>query len=137
VAGPSQSAQPYSLNMQTSRPPLVRLFSLGSNGSGQLGIGHQEDVSSPQPCIFDEASSLQRLEPDDEIVKVVAGGNHTLVLFASGAVFAAGSNEFGPFLLAGTKSRKPGQYLMNTLDGWRKSSGSIMWCSPEKSCRIL
>lgn len=81
--------------MPPSRPPLIRLFSLGSNGSGQLGIGHQEDVSSPQPCIFDEASSFQRLEPDDEIVKVVAGGNHTLVLFASGAVFTAGSNEFG------------------------------------------
>ena len=81
--------------MPPSRPSLVRLFSLGSNGSGQLGIGHQEDVSSPQPCIFDEVSSFQRLEPDDEIVKVVAGGNHTLVLFASGAVFAAGSNEFG------------------------------------------
>jgi protein ATS1 len=75
-------------------PPAVQLFSLGSNGSGQLGIGHQDDVSSPQPCIFEDAP-LQRLEPDDEIVKIVVGGNHTLVLFASGAVFAAGSNEFG------------------------------------------
>jgi protein ATS1 len=80
--------------MQSSSSP-IRLFSLGSNGSGQLGIGHQDDVSSPQACIFDNASSFQHLEPDDEIVKVVAGGNHTLVLLSSGAVFAAGSNEFG------------------------------------------
>jgi protein ATS1 len=74
--------------------PLIKLFALGSNGSGQLGIGHRDDVASPQMCIFDSAS-FQLLEPNDEIIKVVAGGNHTLVLFSSGAVFAAGSNEFG------------------------------------------
>lgn len=72
----------------------IRLFTLGSNGSGQLGIGHTDDVSSPQPCVFDNLSG-RGLASEGNIVKVVAGGNHTLMLFASGAVFAAGSNEFG------------------------------------------
>lgn len=74
--------------------PPCKLFALGSNGSGQLGINHQNDVSSPQPCIF-EPADIQSLDPDDRIVKIAAGGNHTLVRFASGAVFAAGSNEQG------------------------------------------
>jgi protein ATS1 len=74
--------------------PSIKLFALGSNGSGQLGIGHQDDISLPQLCIFDNAS-FQLLEPNDKITNVVAGGNHTLVLFSSGAVFAAGSNEVG------------------------------------------
>src|SRR5271156_750619 len=114
--------------MPPSRPPLVRLFSLGSNGSGQLGIGHQEDVSSPQPCIFDEASSFQRLEPDDEIVKVVAGGNHTLVLFASGAVFAAGSNEFGQCGLPASTTTTPtsiyrrGEAYVEERKPWRRGA---------------
>lgn len=75
-------------------PPSVKLLALGSNGSGQLGVGHQDDISSPQLCVFDHAS-FQALETNDRITKIVAGGNHTLILFSSGAVFAAGSNEFG------------------------------------------
>jgi protein ATS1 len=74
--------------------PFAKLFALGSNGSGQLGIGHEDDVSWPQPCIFGE-SSLQHLAADDKILKIAAGGNHTLVRFSSGKVFAAGSNELG------------------------------------------
>lgn len=74
--------------------PKLKLFALGSNGSGQLGIGHQEDVSTPQPCLFED-SWYKMLNSYDKIVKVVAGGNHTLVRFASGQVFAAGSNEYG------------------------------------------
>jgi protein ATS1 len=74
--------------------PFAQLFALGSNGSGQLGIGHEDDVSSPQPCTF-AAASFQHLAADDMILKIAGGGNHTLVLFSSGAVFAAGSNEFG------------------------------------------
>jgi protein ATS1 len=75
-------------------PPLLKLFALGSNGSGQLGIGHHDDTSSPHPCVF-EFDELQLLGHDDQIVKVVAGGNHTLILLSSGAVFAAGSNDYG------------------------------------------
>lgn len=76
--------------------PLT-LFSLGSNSSGQLGIGHVEDVSLPTRCLFSSSSSSPGEEKEDpsregEIARIVAGGNHTLVLFASGAVYAAGCN---------------------------------------------
>ncbi|PLB48019.1 putative alpha-tubulin suppressor protein Aats1 [Aspergillus steynii IBT 23096] len=77
------------------------LFSFGSNGSGQLGIGHVEDVSVPAPCLFDEQASTRssstpdRSLPETGIQRIVAGGNHTLVLFANGAVYAAGCNEDG------------------------------------------
>ncbi|KAK1148628.1 alpha tubulin suppressor [Aspergillus melleus] len=83
----------------------MTLFSFGSNGSGQLGIGHAEDVSVPTQCLFDEqgsstSSSSSPLIHDQSrteagISRIVAGGNHTLILFADGAVYAAGCNEDG------------------------------------------
>ena len=72
----------------------IKLLALGSNGSGQLGIGHRSDTAIPQLCKFDE-KDIKNTGEGDRILKVVAGGNHTLVLFQSGAVFAAGSNEAG------------------------------------------
>ncbi|KAI9038476.1 RCC1 domain-containing protein [Aspergillus affinis] len=79
------------------------LFSFGSNGSGQLGIGHVEDVSIPTQCLFDEeGSSTSSSSPihdqkrtETGILRIVAGGNHTLVLFSDGAVYAAGCNDDG------------------------------------------
>lgn len=77
------------------------LYSFGSNGSGQLGIGHVEDVSVPTQCHFDEEStnlsptSSQNRAESSNILRIAAGGNHTLVLFADGAVYAAGCNEDG------------------------------------------
>ncbi|KAJ9220655.1 hypothetical protein DTO169C6_7037 [Paecilomyces variotii] len=68
----------------------MRLYAFGSNGSGQLGIGHVEDVSVPTRCLFDDDD-----DGDDEVLRIAAGGNHTLVLFRSGAVYAAGCDEDG------------------------------------------
>lgn len=64
----------------------MKLFAFGSNGSGQLGIGHEEDVSTPVQCHF-------TLAPNDSIAKIAAGGNHTLILTKNGHVYAAGCNE--------------------------------------------
>lgn len=67
------------------------VFALGSNGSGQLGIGHKEDVSVPK----------QVLIPDDNddgastITKIAAGGNHTLLLTSSGKLHWAGDPSTG------------------------------------------
>lgn len=88
------------------------LYAFGSNGSGQLGIGHTDDVLSPTKCLFSTAQSdMVESQPatrrpatlgeenltarDDEIIRIAAGGNHTLVLFRSGAVYAAGANTSG------------------------------------------
>lgn len=68
------------------------LFAFGSNSCGQLALGHVEDVSTSTRCLFYE-------DPDpttqSDIIRIAAGGNHTLVLFGSGAVYAAGSNVDG------------------------------------------
>lgn len=50
-----------------------------------------DDVSIPTKCIFTQSS-----QPGASQLKhIAAGGNHTLILFESGEVFAAGSNENG------------------------------------------
>ena len=69
------------------------LYAFGSNGSGQLGVGHTDDLSLPTKCLFDKEERQSR--ESGEIVHIAAGGNHTLVLFSSGAVYAAGSNGSG------------------------------------------
>lgn len=59
------------------------LYALGSNGSGQLGIGSRDDSNVPVLCPF----------PESELgipKKVVAGGNHTLVQLDNGMVYYSG-----------------------------------------------
>lgn len=60
------------------------IFTLGSNGSGQLGIGHKEDVSVPKQVIFHPE------QPTSPITRVAAGGNHTLLLTKSGQLWWSG-----------------------------------------------
>jgi protein ATS1 len=69
---------------------MLVLFALGSNGSGQLGITHKEDVSVPKQVIFSEDHS-----PSGAITRVAAGGNHTLLLSDSGELFWAGDPTSG------------------------------------------
>ncbi|PGH02228.1 protein ATS1 [Blastomyces parvus] len=79
------------------------LYAFGSNGSGQLGIGHLDDVSVPSQCLFTQenkenysnADGIEISLESDEPIQIAAGGNHTLVLFKSGAVYAAGTNQNG------------------------------------------
>ncbi|KAJ5447137.1 Regulator of chromosome condensation RCC1 [Penicillium cf. griseofulvum] len=83
----------------------MRLFAFGSNGSGQLGIGHEEDVSTPTQCLFEQPEPSQRsqittiqnttLSDESQIISIAAGGNHTLLLTTSGSIYAAGCNEDG------------------------------------------
>ncbi|EER40021.1 alpha-tubulin suppressor protein Aats1 [Histoplasma capsulatum H143] len=77
------------------------LYAFGSNGSGQLGIGHLDDVPVPSRCLFEQENKengpkdIDIACTSDEPVQIAAGGNHTLVLFKSGAVYTAGSNQNG------------------------------------------
>ncbi|KAI9867066.1 MAG: hypothetical protein M1813_000464 [Trichoglossum hirsutum] len=64
------------------------LCSFGSNGSGQLGLGHKEDVSVPTKCLIPGAI-------DGSPIRIAAGGNHTVVLLSSGSAFASGENADG------------------------------------------
>ncbi|KAI0435676.1 regulator of chromosome condensation 1/beta-lactamase-inhibitor protein II [Xylaria telfairii] len=65
------------------------LFALGSNGSGQLGLGHKEDVSVPKQVEFSQAPH------DDPITQVTAGGNHTILITASGKAYWSGDHTSG------------------------------------------
>lgn len=69
------------------------LFAFGSNSCGQLALGHTEDISIPTRCLFDEDTDLSTQCKD--IIRIAAGGNHTLVLLGDGKVYAAGCNVDG------------------------------------------
>lgn len=73
------------------------LFAFGSNGSGQLGAGHTEDISLPERCVFDDdpPSSTNPSREENGVLRIAAGGNHTVVLFRDGSAYAAGLNEDG------------------------------------------
>jgi protein ATS1 len=73
---------------------MFLLQALGSNGSGQLGIGHKEDVSSPQPVLV-PASLTTTASTQPELRRIIAGGNHTLLLFSSGALLWSGDHTTG------------------------------------------
>ncbi|KAI5797247.1 regulator of chromosome condensation 1/beta-lactamase-inhibitor protein II, partial [Pyronema domesticum] len=65
------------------------LFSFGSNGGGQLSLGHTEDTHIPHRCKI--PPSFPSVPPK----QIVAGGNHTLLLFPCGTLFVTGSNIYG------------------------------------------
>ncbi|KAK3648044.1 alpha tubulin suppressor [Elasticomyces elasticus] len=58
------------------------VFAFGSNGSGQLGLSHFEDISTP------EQSSLSGCT----VKQIAAGGNHTLMLSEDGNVKLQGDD---------------------------------------------
>lgn len=69
---------------------MQHLFALGSNSSGQLGIGHTSDVSVPKPALLPDS-----IPASDRIISIAAGGNHTLLLTSSGTVLCAGDATSG------------------------------------------
>lgn len=69
---------------------LPTLYALGSNGSGQLGLGHCKDVDKPTPCNF-----KIKLAPGRIPTSIAAGGNHTLILCNDDSVYSAGDNSDG------------------------------------------
>lgn len=71
------------------------VFTLGSNGSGQLGIGHKEDVSVPKPAVFSTTAGELSAQPPSPVIRVAAGGNHTLLLTKAGDLYSAGEPSSG------------------------------------------
>src|ERR1700761_8580120 len=66
------------------------LYAFGSNGAGQLGVGHTHDLATPEPI------SASNSRPKDwNILQLAAGGNHTVILCDDGKVRATGNNEDG------------------------------------------
>lgn len=69
---------------------MAVIYALGSNGSGQLGIGHKEDVSVPKDVLFDRSQPC----PNQEPAVIRAGGNHTLLLLG-GQLYCSGDPSTG------------------------------------------
>lgn len=67
---------------------MAALYAIGSNGSGQLGIGHREDVSVPKQVLFDG-------DGPTGIKQIRAGGNHTLILSTTGTLYCSGESKYG------------------------------------------
>ncbi|KAL1838089.1 hypothetical protein VTJ49DRAFT_3081 [Mycothermus thermophilus] len=83
---------------------MLVLQALGSNGSGQLGLGHTDDVSTPQPVLLPSdlftTTNSNSTEPSDQhpqpkLLSISAGGNHTLLLFSSGILLWSGDPTTG------------------------------------------
>ncbi|ODV63640.1 Ats1p, partial [Ascoidea rubescens DSM 1968] len=66
------------------------VYSCGSNGNFQLGNKTDIDLNKLSISYFDEESVLS-----NRPVKIIGGGNHTLVLFENGEMYSSGLNEFG------------------------------------------
>ncbi|KAK4541171.1 hypothetical protein LTR36_008245 [Oleoguttula mirabilis] len=65
------------------------IYAFGSNGSGQLGLGHANDISTPAN------SRHGRDQTSTTVRQIAAGGNHTLILEGDGHISAYGSNDCG------------------------------------------
>ncbi|OAL18937.1 hypothetical protein AYO22_10266 [Fonsecaea multimorphosa] len=92
--------------VEVASMPAPMVYAFGSNGSGQLGIGHVEDVARPERCVFrtwmrapggggvdqgtDRGGKVAQVL---NVRKIVAGGTHTLVLTTGGRLFIAGKTR--------------------------------------------
>lgn len=67
---------------------MTQIYAYGSNGNGQLGVGHQLDVSTPKNVLIDIADDVQP-------IAIRAGGNHTLILTSDGQLYSSGDPSKG------------------------------------------
>jgi len=80
-----------------------RVYVMGSNNYGQLGIGSTKTTPLTAPV---HLSSLQGIP----VMQVACGAYHSLVLTVSGNIFSFGKNDFGQLGFGDTDNRS---YPMN------------------------
>lgn len=64
---------------------MYKVLCCGSNGSGQLGVGHKRDLCELTECFRN----------NHRVLDIACGSNHTLLLLESGEAYACGSNISG------------------------------------------
>ncbi|KAI9272496.1 regulator of chromosome condensation 1/beta-lactamase-inhibitor protein II [Sporodiniella umbellata] len=93
------------------------VYGLGSNGQGQLGIGHLKDVSEPVLC--------SGLPEKETVVKISGGGNHSVVLLASGRVFTSGFSQSGERL--GQEVALSSEEIQSEWTRYRETGEGRVW----------
>ena len=94
-----------------------QLYTWGNNSKGQLGLGRNSDMVF-SPSLVESLAGVP-------VAGVACGGNHTLVVTRSGAVFAWGSNNHGQLGLGDTTDRMwPTQ--VTTLRNLRVLPGGVV-----------
>lgn len=102
---------------------MSRVFSFGSNGSGQLGIGHLEDVSEPREVKIPSETK------ECSVISVAAGGNHTVILCSDGHAYASGDNSDGRCSLANHATMSKEMARVGFPDETDISKERIEFCS--------
>lgn len=102
---------------------MPRVFSFGSNGSGQLGIGHLEDVSEPKEV------KLPSETKGCSVISIIAGGNHTVILFSNGYAYASGDNSNGRCSFFEHKQISKSMVRVGFADGEDITEERIKLCS--------
>lgn len=109
---------------------MTTVYAIGSNGSGQLGIGHKEDVSVPKQVLFED-------ENINLIIQVKAGGNHTLLL-SSGTLYCSGDPSSGACGLT-SESKRPESHFYKVRLGSAESqvNSPIIFCAATWEASII
>jgi hypothetical protein len=79
------------------------LFGFGANDFGQLGLGHTNDQSTPQPLILPEGKKPKQIS---------LGTNHSFILCEDGSLFGFGKNDYGQLGLGYTNNQLTPQCLI-------------------------
>ena len=93
---------------------FTRVYALGSNGRGQLGIGHRDDVNKPTHAMFSCTKGNCVGLHDDSVAKIVGGGNHTLLLTQSGRLYWAGDTKSFTFPLHSQMHNMPSTQIQSS-----------------------
>jgi alpha-tubulin suppressor-like RCC1 family protein len=72
-----------------------KVFAYGWNWDGQLGLGDKADRLVPTPL---KSFALLKLLHSKSVLQVVAGGEHSVALDNSGAVYTWGGGKLGMYI---------------------------------------
>ncbi|KAH7321559.1 regulator of chromosome condensation 1/beta-lactamase-inhibitor protein II [Rhexocercosporidium sp. MPI-PUGE-AT-0058] len=105
------------------------IYAIGSNGSGQLGIGHKEDVSVPKAVLFDPDTTI------NQVTRIGAGGNHTLLL-ASAIIYCSGDHATGACGLLPNQKVLDAHFHQVRLD-IEENKGQVVLCAATWEASII
>ncbi|KAG0648559.1 RCC1 repeat-containing [Hyphodiscus hymeniophilus] len=109
---------------------MSAIYAIGSNGSGQLGIGHKEDVSVPKPVLLKDISL-------EQTTKVRGGGNHTILL-SFGTLYCSGDPISGACGIIHDAAHAPSQFReVNFGSENAPANYSIRFCAASWESSII